>query len=72
LEKENMAERHPDTDDKRLTLIFLIPKGKSTEKEVLFVVNQTLKHAPGGIEPERLQIVKETFLQIYNNLETNK
>jgi hypothetical protein len=37
-----MAERHPDTDDKRLTLIFLIPKGKSTEKEVLFVVNQTL------------------------------
>jgi DNA-binding MarR family transcriptional regulator len=46
LEKENMAERHPDTDDKRLTLIFLIPKG-STEKEVLFVVNQTLKHAPG-------------------------
>jgi hypothetical protein len=45
LEKENMAERHPDTD-KRLTLIFLIPKGKSTEK-VLFVVNQTLKHAPG-------------------------
>jgi hypothetical protein len=40
-----MAERHPDTDDKRLTLIFLILK--STEKEVLFVVNQTLKHAPG-------------------------
>jgi DNA-binding MarR family transcriptional regulator len=50
LEKENMAERHPDTDDKRLTLIFLIPKGKSTEKEVLFVVNQTLKHAPGGMK----------------------
>jgi hypothetical protein len=65
-----MAERHPDTDDKRLTLIFLIPKGKSTEKEVLFVVNQTLKHAP-GLNPKDSNR-KETFLQIYNNLETNK
>jgi DNA-binding MarR family transcriptional regulator len=71
LEKENMAERHPDTDDKRLTLIFLIPKGKSTEKEVLFVVNQTLKHAPGALNPKDSNR-KETFLQIYNNLETNK
>jgi hypothetical protein len=65
-----MAERHPDTDDKRLTLI-LIPKGKSTEKEVLFVVNQTLKHAPEALNPKDSNR-KETFLQIYNNLETNK
>jgi hypothetical protein len=64
-----MAERHPDTDDKRLTLIFLILK--STEKEVLFVVNQTLKHAPGALNPKDSNR-KETFLQIYNNLETNK
>jgi hypothetical protein len=46
-----MAERHPDTDDKRLTLIFLIPKGNQQEK-VLFVVNQTLKHAPGALNPK--------------------
>jgi hypothetical protein len=62
-----MAERHPDTDDKRLTLIFLIPKGNQL-KEVLFVVNQTLKHAPGGMNPKDSNR-KETFLQIYNNLE---
>jgi hypothetical protein len=27
-----MAERHPDTDDKRLTLIFLIPKGNQLRR----------------------------------------
>jgi DNA-binding MarR family transcriptional regulator len=70
LEKENLVERHPDANDKRLKLIFLTPKGKSIEKEVMTIVDQTLKDAVRDIEPERLQIVKETFLQIYNNLET--
>ena len=72
LEKENLVERHPDANDKRLKLIFLTPKGKSIEKEVMIVVNETLKNAIRDIEPERLEIVKETFLQIYNNLETKK
>ena len=53
-------------------LIFITPKGKSIEKEVMIVVNETLKNAIRDIEPERLEIVKETFLQIYNNLETKK
>ncbi|MBG6061424.1 DNA-binding MarR family transcriptional regulator [Flavobacterium sp. CG_9.1] len=72
LEKENLVERHPDTNDKRLKLIYLTPKGKSIEEEVLNVVNQTLKEAVKDIESERLQIVKETFQQIYDNLETKK
>ena len=72
LEKENLVERHPDANDKRLKLIFLTTKGKSIEKEVMIVVNETLKNAIRDIEPERLEIVKETFLQIYNNLETKK
>lgn len=38
----------------------------------MIVVNETLKNAIRDIEPERLEIVKETFLQIYNNLETKK
>jgi len=72
LEKENLVERHPDATDKRLKLIFLTLKGKSMENEVMTVVNQTIKDAVKDIEPERLQIVRETFLKIYNNLETTK
>ena len=72
LEKENFVERRPDAKDRRLNLIFLTPKGKKIEKEVMTIVNQTIKDAIKGINSENLQIVKETFLQIYDNLETTK
>jgi hypothetical protein len=49
-----MAERHPDTDDKRLTLIFLIPKGNQLRRRY-YLWSIKLLNAPGGIEPERLK-----------------
>ena len=72
LEKENLVERRPDTKDRRLNLIFLTPQGKKIETEVMAIVNQTIKDAVKGIDPENLKIVKETFLQIYDNLEPKK
>ena len=69
LEKENLAERQPDTNDRRLNLIFLTPKGKLIEKEVIEIVNQTLNDAIKGIDPLNLKIIIDTFLQIYDNLE---
>lgn len=72
LEKENLVERRPDLKDRRLNLIFLKPKGKLIEKEVMDIVNQTINDAIKGIEPQNLKIVKETFLQIYENLEQKK
>ena len=72
LEKENLVQRHPDSKDRRLNLIFLTPKGKKIETEVMAIVNQTIKDAVKGIDPENLKIIKETFLQIYDNLEPTK
>ena len=69
LEKESLVERRPDAKDRRLNLIFLTPKGKIIEKEVIKIVNQTLEDTIKGIDPENLKIVKETFQQIYDNLE---
>jgi DNA-binding MarR family transcriptional regulator len=69
LEKENLVERRPDAKDRRLNLIFLTPKGKIIEREVIQIVNQTLENSIKGIDPENLKIVKETFQQIYDNLE---
>ena len=68
LEKENLVERRPDAKDRRLNLIFLTPKGKIIEKEVIEIVNQTLEDAIKGIDLENLKIVRDTFLQIYDNL----
>lgn len=69
LEKENLVERRPDAKDRRLNLIFLTTKGKTIDKEVMTIVNQTINDAIKGIDPEKLKIVKETFLQIYENLD---
>jgi DNA-binding MarR family transcriptional regulator len=69
LEKESLVERRPDAKDRRLNLIFLTPKGKNIEKAVMEIVNQTLENSIKGIDPENLKIVKETFQQIYDNLE---
>jgi len=69
LEKENLVERRPDAKDRRLNLIFLTPEGKIIEKEVIRIVNQTLDSAVKGIDPENLKIVRDTFHQIYDNLE---
>ncbi len=69
LEKEKLVERRPDTKDRRLNLIFLTPKGKTIEKEVIEIVNQTLEDAIKGIDPENLKIVRDTFQKIYDNLE---
>ena len=51
------------------SLKFLTPKGKIIEREVIQIVNQTLESAVKGIDPENLKIVKDTFQQIYGNLE---
>lgn len=72
LEKENLVKRQPDAKDRRLNLIFLTTKGKTIEKEVMAIVNQTINDAVKGINPEKLKIVKETFLQIYENLDPKK
>ena len=69
LEKESLVERRPDTKDRRLNLIFLTSKGKAIEKEVIEIVNQTKNDAVKGIDPQNLKIVKDTFLQIYDNLD---
>ncbi|NDP27428.1 MAG: MarR family transcriptional regulator [Flavobacterium sp.] len=69
LEKENLVERRPDAKDRRLNLIFLTPKGKIIENDVIQIVNLTLESAVKGIDPENLKIVRDTFLQIYDNLE---
>lgn len=69
LEKENLVERRPDAKDRRLNLIFLTPKGKIIENEVIQIVHQTLDSAVKGIDLENLKIVRDTFQQIYDNLE---
>jgi DNA-binding MarR family transcriptional regulator len=69
LEKENLVERRPDANDRRLNLIFLTPKGLEIEKEVIEIVNQTINDAIKGIKTQDLKIIIDTFLQIHDNLE---
>lgn len=72
LEREALVERRPDKNDRRLNLIFLTEKGKSMEEGIMKVVDHTVTEAVRNIDPEILQLVRDTFIQIYDNLETKK
>ncbi|THF49918.1 MarR family transcriptional regulator [Flavobacterium supellecticarium] len=72
LEKEGLAERRPDKKDRRLNLIFLTEQGRSLEEGAMKVVDQTVNSAVRDIDPEVIQLVRDTFIRIYNNLETKK
>lgn len=72
LEREALVERRPDKKDRRLNLIFLTEKGKSMEEGIMKVVDHTVTEAVRNIDPEILQLIRDTFIQIYDNLETKK
>ncbi|MPT33847.1 MAG: hypothetical protein E2604_01860, partial [Flavobacterium sp.] len=44
----------------------------SLEEGAMQVVDQTVSTAVRDIDPEVIQLVRDTFIRIYNNLETKK
>lgn len=70
LEKEKLVIRQQDPEDRRSKLIFLTPKGKKLESEVLKALNQTIEIATKGIAEEHLKIMRTTFHQINQNIQS--
>jgi DNA-binding MarR family transcriptional regulator len=68
MEKRNLVVRIPDKLDRRQKLIYLTNKGKELQEELMGLVQKASLEAQQGIEPERLDILKEVLEKIYNNL----
>ena len=60
--------RIPDTIDRRQKLIYLTPKGKVLQKDLIRLAQKTLDEAQQGIEPAHIDICKNVLQKVYRNL----
>jgi len=68
LEKRNLVLRVADQNDRRNNLIYLTNKGKTLQKELIAVAQQTLAEAQQEISSAQLKSCKNVLRQIYQNL----
>lgn len=72
LEKEQLVERRNAPNDRRLNLIFLTPKGKKMEQQVLKVVNDTISKATENLSNEEILTIKNGFEKVYQNIKKHE
>lgn len=68
LEKQEFIERRPHARDRRQNLIYLTPKGKAIEKQIMEVVNQTIIKATEGLSDQQIATIRDSFEIIYENI----
>lgn len=70
LEKKNMVLRIPDRTDKRSKLVYLTHRAKEFRTPLIAIVEELLKEAEEGIEPEEITRCKATLNRIFTNIDT--
>lgn len=70
LEKKNMVLRIPDRTDKRSKLVYLTHKAKEFKTDLLDIVEDLLKEAEQGIEPDDIIHCRATLNKIFTNFDT--
>lgn len=68
LVKEGYVTREHHESDRRTNLIYLTEKGKSIEKQVMEVVNETIDQATEGLTEEQILAIRDAFQCIYSNI----
>jgi DNA-binding MarR family transcriptional regulator len=69
LEKKNMVLRIPDRTDKRSKLVYLTHKAKEFKTDLLDIVEDLLKEAEQGIEPDDIIQCRATLNKIFTNFD---
>jgi len=70
LEKKNMVLRIPDRTDKRSKLVYLTHKAKEFKTDLIDIVEDLLKEAEKGIEPDDIIQCRATLNKIFTNFDT--
>ncbi len=70
LEKKNMVLRIPDRTDKRSKLVYLTHKAKEFKTDLIDIVEDLLKEAEQGIEPDDIIQCRATLNKIFTNFDT--
>ncbi|OGQ89455.1 MAG: MarR family transcriptional regulator [Desulfobacula sp. RIFOXYA12_FULL_46_16] len=69
LEKKNMVLRIPDRTDKRSKLVYLTHKAKEFKTDLIDIVEDLLKEAEQGIEPDDIIQCRATLNKIFTNFD---
>ena len=68
LEKQQLVNRMPSTTDRRINLVALTDKAKDMQQLTIDIANQTMNEALIGVKREDIDLVKQVFQRVYDNL----
>jgi len=68
LEKQHLVNRLPSTTDRRINLVALTNKAKDMQQLTIDLANQTMNEALIGVKKEDIDLVKQIFQRVYDNL----
>jgi len=69
LEKKNIVLRIPDRTDKRSKLVYLTHRAKEFKTDLIAIVEDLLKEAEQGIEPDEIIQCRATLNKIFTNFD---
>ncbi|MEY3820135.1 MAG: MarR family winged helix-turn-helix transcriptional regulator [Bacteroidota bacterium] len=68
LEKQKLVKRMPSKDDRRINLVCLTESAKLLQDKTIELANQTMDEALVGVGKNEIEIVKQVFQKVYDNL----
>ena len=68
LEKQKLVKRIPSKDDRRINLVCLTEPAKLLQDKTIELANQTMDEALIGVNKNEIEIVKQVFQKVYDNL----
>ncbi len=68
LEKQHLVNRMPSSTDRRINLVALTDKAKDMQQLTIDIANQTMNEALIGVKREDIDLVKQVFQRVYDNL----
>ena len=68
LEKQKLVKRMPSKEDRRINLVYLTETAKLLQDKTIELANQTMDEALVGVHKSDIEIVKQVFQKVYDNL----
>ena len=68
LEKQKLVKRMPSKEDRRINLVCLTDSAKLLQDKTIELANQTMDEALVGVHKNEIEIVKQVFQKVYDNL----
>jgi len=68
LERRGLVNRRPDPNDRRSNRIFLTPKGRGIQEQLIGLAQDNLNQATAGVDPQELALCINVLKQVIVNM----